>query len=239
MKRPFKFGQLLRPSLAVVAIAWFAAPTNADVWLTYSITIDTPNNVTNLLLSEQSPNLHSLAGSYTAFGFQTTEIRTLYADHEVPVESMLLGLVSDLPDDPISGLTHLVLMMSDEAAALSTGVEWSTLFPNTDEAALIDAILKFNSPDFDESVAASNFIFDFIRGDFAAGVIDPNTLQVVPFVFAPGDTFSVMAFSTGQQIGSGVSTVTRISAVPEPASAFLILAGLGCLGAMKWSGARR
>jgi hypothetical protein len=54
----------------------------------------------------------------------------------------------------------------------------------------------------------------------------PDTTDVIPYYFAPGDEFAVVAFSQAQQIGSGQSSV---KAVPEPASAAIFAVGFATL----------
>lgn len=107
-------GQLARRffGMMFLVVTLFANTANADFWITYSISLDTWSNVTHLALSETSDNLGSLAWPYTAFGANTTEIRTLYAEADIPTQSILLGLVTDLPNDPVTGVVHAVLMMS-------------------------------------------------------------------------------------------------------------------------------
>lgn len=104
------------------------------------------------------------------------------------------------------------------------------LFPSTTEESLIDALIELNSPIFEESVAASLFIDEFLRGDLSNGVIDPATEEKVSFFFAPGESFTVMAFTDGQPIGTGASSVRPTAVVPEPATATLLLIGLCTIG---------
>ncbi|MGQ0633619.1 MAG: hypothetical protein ACT4QC_03330 [Planctomycetaceae bacterium] len=233
LARRFKAG------LLVVSILSIANTAYSGFWITYSISIEPRSNVTDIALSETSDDLRSLSSPYTAFGAATTQIRTLYSEADFPTQSMLLGLITDLPDDPVTGITHAVVMMSDAAAALSSGVDWDTLFPNTTEEPLIEALRNLSSPIFDESVAASLFIDEFLRGDLANGVLDPGTGESVSFFFAPGDPFTVMAFAAGQQIGTGTSSVQPTAAVREPASATLALIGLCSIACLSRARRRR
>jgi hypothetical protein len=104
--------------------------------------------------------------------------------------------------------------------AIRQGSNIGTLFPNTNETTLINDL-----------VTDSNFgdLFDFSNGDAVSG---PNG----SIAFGSTDTFSEIAFSTGQIIGTGVSVITQgppaAGAVPEPAAWVMMIVGFGLTGGL-------
>jgi hypothetical protein len=130
----------------------------------------------------------------------------------VPIaETFLLGVVTGLAGEP-SGQQDLVIMANDAWANDAQGIAFGTLFPDTLESTLITDLTDGNY-----------FAGDF--GTFATG--DATTGPNGPLMFAPGQSFEVIAFSNGQIIGSGSVFTTT---VPEPASWALMLIGVGAIG---------
>jgi hypothetical protein len=133
-----------------------------------------------------------------------------------PGETFLLGVTSDLPGDA-PGQKHLVVFANDTFAANAVDIAFGTLFPNTDEDTLVnDLITTSNVGD----------LFTFASGDAFSG---PNG----SIFFTPGDSFTAVAFSDGQIIGTGTSSFVTADA-PEPAGWAVMLVGLaGLYGATR------
>jgi hypothetical protein len=131
--------------------------------------------------------------------------------HYIPGESFLLGVTSNLPGDA-EGQQHLVVFTNNTFADNAKGIDFGALFPNTNEAALINALNTEMGPDQ---------IFSFAGGDAVSG---PNG----SIAFEPGQSFTAVAFSGGQIIGTGTSAFT--TGVPEPATWTMMIVGFGGLG---------
>ncbi len=128
-----------------------------------------------------------------------------------PGSTFLLGVASNLPNDA-PGQEHLVLFTNDAFAQSAQSIAFGTLFPNTNETTLINDLLTNN---------IGGDLFGFAGGDAISG---PNG----SIAFTPGDTFTAIAFSNGQIIGSGTSTFT--TGIPEPATMTLFAVAIGGIG---------
>lgn len=156
-----------------------------------------------------------------------------------PVDALLMGLVRGLPGDADPEQLHVVMLMSNPAAALASGQAFSTLFANTVEADLIAAIqLATSGLPIDDILPGLDFVDAFVNGDARSGIVDGEGNAVSAWIDlglpAPGTTvtsdFSVLAFSSGQLLGTGVASVTAaVTPVPEPGSVALALLGLALL----------
>jgi hypothetical protein len=137
------------------------------------------------------------------------------------VGALLMGIAQDLPGDA-PGQKHAVVMMNDAAANAAAGIDWGTLFPNTDEDQLIS--------DIENSVSGATTGFtgmsDYFHGDAQTGIHSGS--NVLSAWFTPGDHFTIETWSGGQIIGSGTSSVTS---VPEPAT--MAVLGLGVVGVIR------
>ena len=129
-----------------------------------------------------------------------------------PGETFLLGVAS-LSGDPSQ--QDLVLFTNDAFASSAVGVAFDTLFPDTDEATLISDLVNTDNP---------GDLFNFGSGDALTGT-DGSIF------FTPGDSFTAVAFSDGQIIGTGTSSFVTAS-VPEPAGWAVMLAGLAGLAGL-------
>lgn len=147
-----------------------------------------------------------------------------------PLSGLILGIVTNLPGDA-DGQQHLVLGEDSTAAQASVGIAWGTLFPNYTEEQIIADVAEVagvqrtdaNATQWD---AAANELNTFTQTDaksnwFSLGAVVPGSTTL--------SNFSVIAFSNGQQIGTGVANLkTDAPVVPEPSTLSLILAG--CMG---------
>ncbi len=136
--------------------------------------------------------------------------------------AILLGVASDLPGDP-TGQQHLVVFTNTAFAASAQGIAFGTLFPTSNEAQLIAALLSMaNGTGIDSD-------YDLLS-NFASGVAltGPNG----DAGFGLGDTFAAIAFSNGQTIGTGLlyATPAPTNAVPEPATWATMMLGFGMIG---------
>lgn len=155
-----------------------------------------------------SLSVHYLTpGQLTGFGFPagtTFDVSSVF----------LLGVASNLPGDP-AGQDHLVVFTNDAFASSAKSIAFGTLFPNTNETTLINDLETQTNP---------GDLFTFAGGDAASG---PNGA----ISFAPGQSFTAIAFSGGQIVGTGTSTVL-FGAVPETGTWVMLILGLGLTGAM-------
>jgi hypothetical protein len=134
-------------------------------------------------------------------------------------QSLIMGITTGLPGDSGS-VQHLVVFGGDGWAALAQNVAFDTLFPGSDETALIDALTRT------EANTETSFDIDLLF-DFAGN--RAHTSSVGDATFPLGGSFTGVAFSNGLIIGTGTSFTTP--AVPEPASWALMILGIGLVGA--------
>jgi hypothetical protein len=177
--------------------------------------------VTNMILFERGESFGSATWPFSASDGQ--RISNPFPT-SAPVQStIMLGVAQNLPGDP-DGQKHVVIGMDDTAASLSQGIAWGTLFRNTLEANVLDDIEAATSGGAWEVVTpALDRLGVFLDGDATTGILGPGGASQTAW-FATEGTFSVMAFSDGQLLGTGTGSV---EAVPEPAS--LAVLGLGAL----------
>lgn len=154
----------------------------------------------------------------------------IFAKNEPVTRALLFGIATDLPGDP-EGQQHLVLFTNDLFALRARNIAFGTLFPTSNEAALIAALTSLASGD------GSGEDYGLLAG-FAenAALSGPNG----DAGFGLGDSFSAVAFSDGRIIGTGLFFGTAVGSVPEPATWALLILGFGATGAaMRRRGAVR
>lgn len=148
-----------------------------------------------------------------------------------PLSALMIGLIDRLPGDGSEGQTHLVMMLNTATASAAQGIAWGTTFPTVLEENLIaDVRTAFTTTRGEQT---PEIAWDAALDRITSFVGDHQNLWFPLAVSQPGttvtSTFSVMAWSDGQQIGSGVASVTQ--AVPEPGSWLLMAGGLAAVGA--------
>lgn len=221
---------LLLVPISPVSAASMLVEEGGEVRHTITMNAGMPAVTDIMLLKDFGPGSSGARWKFWAAGdgASTTIIDPYYND-EPEVATLLLGLVQGLPSDGDTPVLHLVMMMSDAAAAIADGAAWGTLFGDVDEELLIEALHDPSANNGDGYETLRRFAF----GEATTIPVDGGTLSAW---FAPGDAFKVVAFSDGQIIGSGVSEVVSFGpgpgpgVVPEPTS--LALAGLGVLGVL-------
>lgn len=239
--RPF----LIAASMTLAALG-SALPARADapedIRLSYTVTLDQPlPAITNIVTFNSYANGSGAwwaatipAGTTAA----TIDDPFMKSSANTPVDALMLGLVQDLPGDA-AGQMHVVMMMSDAAAAAARHIAWGTLFRNTDEDSLVAAIeLATSGQDWELIQPGVDAIFAFAQGDARSGILGPGSMPIDAWfalgAVVPGTTtssnFSMMAFSSGELIGTGTSLVTTLAPVPEPASGALLAIGLTAIG---------
>jgi hypothetical protein len=231
-------------SLAVCGAAFAAAtPHNWHLDSTYNFSLD-PSwiaagaQVTNIIAYTEGGSVDDSYGwGSTSWAFSTewtnsitTGFDTAWFNVEAAeptvTQSLLMGIVHDLPNDA-PGQKHVVLFMNTQAAALANHIAWGTLFRNTLEEDVISDIELATSGQ-DSSIIDPAFarLSDFTHGDGTHGILGPGGVEQTIF-FGPNENFSIMAFSDGQSLGDGTSTVTtKLGPVPEPTSIAALGVGL-------------
>lgn len=215
-----------------MALAAGLAGAQTAYYSQYTVTTDLASPPITLITMIESTGqfgfdvADSITRPFTASGYgATTQLNNPF-DFELPVQrSLLVGIVQDLPGDA-AGQEHLVLMMDTQAASNVAGIAWGTIFTEVLEEDILFAVRRIAEAPYEgaEYNSAIGTMFSF--GAYAASdaKAGPNGLPASVW-FDTGGDFSVVAWSSGQIIGSGTSEV--IAVVPEPGTAALWLAGLG------------
>lgn len=192
----------------------------------FDITLaDQYDGIENILLLERYAS-----GSGTVTGFsigsgQSTITNPFpYNSTDLPTSFLLFGLI------PIDSTEfRVVLFMNDATSDFADGKEWATLFPTTDETILATAIFVATTSTVQSEIeAAFSTIFHFADND-ANSIPGPNS-TTLSAQFVPENTFKVVAFSTGEIIGNGIS---RLTPVPEPSTYFMGAASMAVVGAIR------
>lgn len=145
-----------------------------------------------------------------------------------PATSALIIAETDALPGDAPGQKHILLGMSSDAASYAANIAWGTLFRNTLEEDVISGLDNYVDPDQTVASNALQTLVDFAQGDAKTGILD-NLAQPHSAWFTPGTNFSLMTWSSGQVVGTGVSV--QQAATPEPAT--LACLGLGALGLLK------
>lgn len=233
----------LRTAVGLVAVA-AALPAFADQYQTsYTVTpAQGMPQITNLMLAE-TPYADPSQSTTVTWAFQTdaypgvTTITNPFLSDTPMVSSLAIGLVQNLPNDA-PGQEHIVLFMDPTAATRVQNIAWGTVFTTTLEDQLIQSVhdatsgLPYDDPILQAGLTA---VFNFVDNAATNAQVGPGGTSGSAW-FATGGAFSVVAWSDGQTIGTGISTVDTIAAVPEPQTYALMFGGLGIVG---WMARRR
>ena len=145
----------------------------------------------------------------------------VFAKEDPVLRALLFGVATDLPNDA-EGQQHLVLFTNDLFAKRASGIAFGALFPSSNEASLIAALISLANNN--GSSADYGLLADFAENAAFSG---PNG----DAGFALNQSFTSIAFSNGQIIGTGAFFATpAAAAVPEPASWALLILGFGGMG---------
>jgi len=237
---------LLKCSLTAVAAGLLASLGHAqDYNAAYTVNLTYGSPVYDVIAMENGnytdPTASGTWGGaswpYAINGNGSTTLNVDFGPYDQPTNAMFIGLTDNLPGDggtTANPMTHVVLLMDPTAASDAAGIDWGTLFRNTDENQLISEIKTATSGgDWSVVVPALNQVGAFANGDATTGILNPDGTSQSAY-FTPGGAFTVEAWSTGQVIGSGTSTVTFTpAATPEPAPFMVLGAGLGVLVLLK------
>jgi hypothetical protein len=225
--------------LAIAVLMLSASPARAEYNSSYTVTLNEGvPDVTNILMLEQWANGGATTWAFSAAGGDTSVLTNPFPTDTPTLSSLLIGLSQDpgWPDGS-PGQLHVVLMMDNTAASLAENIAWGTVFPNTDEDQLIAAIqLATSGQDFNTIGPGLDFISNFASGD-ATNILGPGGVPYSAW-FATSGPFSVVSFSDGTLIGTGVGTLI-VSSVPEPSAVVLLGAGVGVVAMRGFGRLRR
>ena len=193
-------------------------PSGPPTILTYSIN-PLVSDVSNVIHFNTNPGCGAgRGGTFNFEGGTGTSFDLWYGEPQSQL--FLMGTAQNLPGDP-EGQKHIVIFGNTDWVAAADGIAWGTLFPTVLESQLIAALEDAATGEGQQSS------YDLIDS-FWFDVALPSGLY-----FGPNSDFSVIAFSTGQVIGSGSVTSTSTSipgAVPEPATWAMLITGFGLVG---------
>nr|WP_235890272.1 PEPxxWA-CTERM sorting domain-containing protein [Sandaracinobacter neustonicus] len=209
-------GAMLLASLPSAASA-AVCPTGPATILTYNInSLDVA--VDNVIHFNTNPGCGAGRGGTFSFeGNASTSFDLWYGEPQSQL--FLMGTAQNLPGDP-EGQKHIVIFGNTDWVAGAEDIAWGTLFPTILEGQLIAALEDAATGEGQQS---SYDLIDSFWFDHAL----PSGL-----FFGPNSDFTVIAFSTGQIIGSGnVTSTSVLPAVPEPATWAMLIAGFGLVGA--------
>ncbi|QMW21491.1 PEPxxWA-CTERM sorting domain-containing protein [Sandaracinobacteroides saxicola] len=199
--------------LAFAATSALADVCSPDVTISYNITsLDYP--VDNVIHFNISP-CGAGRGGTLSFGTGSTGFGLWYGEPQTNL--FLMGTAQDLPGDP-EGQKHIVIFGSTGWAASAQDIAFGTLFPTFLEGQLIAALEDAATGNGSE--ASYQLIDDFWFNAALPGGV----------TFGPNDRFTAVAFSQGQVIGQGFAVQTPVSAIPEPATWAMLIAGFGMVG---------
>ena len=164
------------------------------------------------------------ANPHITMSFDTNWFNPMAAEPTL-IGSFAIGVVQDLPNDA-PGQKHAVLFMDSTAASRTPDIAWGNFFTHTDEDSLIFAIEQATTHSGDEAQPYWDEVNGFFQGDSQHGQLGPNGTEGSAW-FGPNQSLSIVAWSDGQVIGGGTSSVSTVQQpVPEPAT-LSILAGSG------------
>lgn len=197
--------------------AFSAAPAHAlSFYQNYFV--EPAYDIRSIVLLQYGAGFGGSTNSFDVFA-PSTLMTDPFLKTQAITDTYFLG-VSDFGDSE-TGENHLVLALDDDYAAGLLGFDFTDLFPTFNEVDLIAALDLLASPD-DDNAAEKDAAFQLI-GAFSDEVRGNGG------TFGSVDTFSLVGFSTGVDLGSGESSIT---VVPEPATWALLMMGFGGAGAM-------
>ena len=226
---------LTKRAVAAAVFGWLVATTSAtaavaatDLTLSYTVTGAIAEPIYGIVVyNTYVSGSGAWWPAYLPAGGGTIVDPFLKSTLNPPLTGLLLGL-----SDDFAATTHLVTMVDNTRATTLVGNTWASQIPAYDEPTLIADLKTFTTtsrpPDTDPSGqaawdAASAHVDQFVEDN-------PSLRFAMP---APGGAtpFTVVHWSTGTLLGTGLAQVT---AVPEPGAQALWLAGLAGLGLLAW-----
>lgn len=221
--------KLRLPLLATLGLALATASAQAFYYPQFNIVNDTDYAIKGLTLWWQAPSKGygpGLLYGLNPIGARSSATVSDLGKPVAPDSIFAMGYIDapSAPGDPIT--SHAVLFVDRSNASFVENIAWGTLFPNTNEDTLIQALksLEAQTPaneDFDA-------VFNFVSGDLQS-VPDGSSPTGKRSLWLDRTTFGrpasgvIEMWSQGQPIGSFSTIVT-----PEPAS--MAALGLGLVG---------
>jgi hypothetical protein len=136
----------------------------------------------------------------------------------VPTAEFAIGWLDYLPTDGSTPTDHVVLFVNH--GSIAAGQTWSTLFPDFSESDIIAQLKALAAGDPD--AGGNPILYEFEYQDVTSSML-----------FSPNNgNFDAVAFSDGNIVGSGTSTLFPNPA-PEPSAWMPLLLGVGCLAFLK------
>ena len=224
------FATALSCATLSVASAASAAEAFAPFYANYDV-LASQYDVKDIAIFEFNEGGSSVTNSFFVPADSETLITNPFVENSPVTGAFLLGVTSNLAsDDGTADQSHLVVFSNDKFASSAQDIAFGTLFPNTNETSIINALEVIGQdPPGGDVNSAENTLGNFQFGDAENSPNGSVTFQL-------GDPFQEVAFSGGQIIGNGVSFATpapvAISAAPEPSTWLLMFAGIGGIGLM-------
>ncbi len=225
-------------TLAVALTAWAGTASAANPYKLNFTTTMNQYDVTAVVMFESEVGTQGFGNTWPFDVPSGTSTITDPFDKLQPMQALfLMGLTNLVPagtDATGQEPWHLVLFTNNAFAAAAVGQSFDTLFPNTSEATLINDLLEAyapgSNPTDDRLNQAGDDMFAFANLLGASDAINgPNG----SIAFGPNDLYSVLAFSSGQIIGTGFASTTEVAPpptdTPEPLSLAMLTSGLAGL----------
>lgn len=186
--------------------------------VTVDATIDQGyNSITNIAVFTKTTTSAGNGRYFTAnpgFNEFTAQIPPLGG---LAVSGFAAGVISGLPSDPAGpAINHLVVFGNFSPAELA--LDYTALFPGISESAFINDLLTTPAATPLPFADYNTFTTDAMNDGLYGG---------------DGSPISVVAFSTGQVIGTGKMIITLPAQVPEPMTLALFSAGLTGVAALR------
>lgn len=201
---------------AIASLIFFSSPASGSVRITYSASSDYTvsdivtadlDAVDGLTLDQTGQSLDVASSSFT----------DPHIWRQAPHGVMLMGERQDALGSP-----HLVFGVSQSYAARLVGQSFSSLFPIVNEHLVLGSLeLVSDNVSYDPALQTLFYVSKMVVN--GGGAFEPD-----------GGKFTLISFSSGQVIGSGLASLESsppvATDVPEPATWTMMMIGFGLVG---------